>query len=198
MARRWLPIAVIALASVACADRGMRPADAPESSKESHVAATPSDSRGVDTALFVVGDPNAANESERLMADRLRQHHDLSVHLIDDDHVTVADADEVAVVLISKTGESEKTGAMFRDATTPVVFWEDNLQRSDFLGTSHDDGSQSTAWHGTEQRIDVEAAAGVARTGGLSGEIDLLTTGGQEIVHAPPGALVGDATVVAT
>lgn len=180
-------VLLLVLASAACA-------------RPSEVVSTDAPSEALPdngpTAVFVVGDAASLNESERMVQSRLQAHHDLSVQVVDDDDVTAAHADGAAAILISKTGESVNTGSMFRTTATPVIFWEDNLQRSDFLGTAHDDGSSSTAWHSTGRHIEIVAAAGEERTGGLAGDIALLDTEAQEVVHSPAGALIDDATVV--
>ena len=145
--------------------------------------------------VLLVGDPGDLNESERRIRDDLNGF-GRDVEIVDDDGFGLDRTDGCDLVVMSKTVQSDKVGDRLRPVSCGVVFWEDNQQMVHMMATIHNDGSDGTAWHATENDVYVRPDAPSALRAGLSGEHDIYTAH-DEITYAPSGDLVDDAAVVA-
>src|SRR5688572_7265283 len=75
-------------------------------------------------AAIVSGHPEALNESERRLVDRLRGL-GFSVDVLDDDGFTLDRVGSRGVVVVSKTTRSDNVGARLKSFAGGVLFWED-------------------------------------------------------------------------
>lgn len=145
--------------------------------------------------LLLVGNPGGLNPSERALESRLgRLGREIRVR--DDDGFETGQAGGCGLVVVSKTVSSDRVGSRLRPVACPVLFWEDNAQMIHMIATIDNDGSNGTAWHGTEDDVYVRPDAPSSLRAGISGEVDIYTQR-DEITFAPRADLVDDAIVVA-
>lgn len=170
-------LALLALAAVACDSIAVGPGLAPGAT------------------YLLVGDPGALNESERGVLEALDRVIG-GATVLDDDGFRLSRVARCRLVVVSKTVHSDAVGARLHDLACGLLFWEDNMQMLGQVATIHDDGSNGTGWHATDDDLYVRPEAPSDLRAGLSGE-RVVYARNDEITWAPPGTLAGAAVVVA-
>jgi hypothetical protein len=123
-------------------------------------------------------------------------HLGLATELAPDIGVTSASADDVDLVVVSKSVKSANITDTFRTTTAGVLTWEDNLQIVDFMGFTTATGKEGTAWHHITDTVWVNPAAPAALRGGQSGVVDFYAAPA-DVTWSPPESLGERAITVA-
>ena len=131
----------------------------------------------------MVAGSTSLNQSEVALRSRL-QGLGHSVTVVRDLDVTTAQADQAALVVMSKTVLSTNVGTKLKASTAPVIFWEDNQQQLSMLATIDSRDTTGTGWHAPGRQVHVSSSAPSNVRVGLTGPVDLYAEAG-EITYAP-------------
>jgi hypothetical protein len=144
--------------------------------------------------LFVVGNSSDLNTSEQQIQARLKGK-GYQVLIVNDDVAFQNKNSTIDLVIVSKTVNSLNVGTKYKNASCGFMTWEDNLQMSQLMGYSENDGSKGTAWHAKYQNWYVVPKAPVALRAGLSGNVKVYASP-DEITYSPNDSTVPSSAIV--